>query len=140
MKGTNTNGSAIMQKRCLRSALTVVLVLGLQGLDLGREALQGLHGLELLERQRNQGGADDDGQRDDREAPREAGRVVEEHEHVIEDVDQRLDGVGDREEVHRLGSRRRNRRWASTGSKPPWLNGLQRSTRHAASTSPRSMP
>ena len=49
--------------------------------------------------------------------------------------------VGDREAwVRRRGSRRRNRRWASTGSKPPWLNGLQRSSRHAASTSPRSMP
>ena len=33
-----------------------------------------------------------------------------------------------------------NRRCASTGSKPPWLNGLQRSTRHPARTSPRSMP
>ena len=42
--------------------------------------------------------------------------------------------------MRRAGARRRNRRWASTGSKPPWLNGLQRSSRHAASTSPRSMP
>ena len=31
-------------------------------------------------------------------------------------------------------------RCACTGSKPPWLNGLQRSRRQAASTSPRSMP
>ena len=30
----------------------------------------------------------------------------------------------------------RNRRWAATGSKPPWLNGLQRSSRHPASTRP----
>ena len=31
-------------------------------------------------------------------------------------------------------------RCACTGSKPPWLNGLQRSRRQPASTSPRSMP
>ena len=34
----------------------------------------------------------------------------------------------------------RKRRCASTGSKPPWLHGLQRSSRQPASTSPRSMP
>ena len=40
----------------------------------------------------------------------------------------------------RVGGGERNRRWASTGSKPPWLHGLQRSRRQPASTSPRSMP
>ena len=29
---------------------------------------------------------------------------------------------------------------ADTGSYPPWLNGLHRRRRHAASTAPRSMP
>ena len=33
-----------------------------------------------------------------------------------------------------------NSRWSSTGSNPPWLQGLQRSSRQPASTSPRSMP
>ena len=38
------------------------------------------------------------------------------------------------------GDRGAKTRCACTGSKPPWLNGLQRSRRQAASTSPRSMP
>ncbi len=33
-----------------------------------------------------------------------------------------------------------NSRWSSTGSKPPWLHGLHRSSRQPARTSPRSMP
>ena len=33
-----------------------------------------------------------------------------------------------------------NHRWFSTGSNPPWLKGLHRSSRQPASTVPRSMP
>ncbi len=38
------------------------------------------------------------------------------------------------------GARVLKSRWCSTGSKPPWLKGLQRTSRQAARTSPRSMP
>jgi hypothetical protein len=68
--------------------------------------------------------------------------MVEELEHRLEDIDERLEDVGKEEHVHALaaGARGLKNRWASTGSTPPRLQGLQRSSRHPARTSPRSMP
>ena len=62
-------------------------------------------------------------------------------EHRLADVDQRLEDVGDVSAHGLRGSARaRNSVWFSTKSTPPWLHGLQRSTRQAASTTPRSTP
>ena len=69
--------------------------------------------------------------------------VVEEHEHVIEHVDQRLDGVGDREDVHLVSASRgrRNRRWASHGIKAAVAERVAaQQPATPPSTSPRSMP
>src|SRR5438067_1971208 len=70
---------------------------------------------------------DDERRGHDRPGPREAEVRVEPVEdvthHGLELADDR-DGVDD----HR------------TGSKPPWLHGLQRSSRHAASALPRMRP
>ena len=59
--------------------------------------------------------------------------VVQHREQPVGRVDQRLEDVCE-DEGHR------NRRCALTGSYPPWLNGLQRSSRQTASTKPRSGP
>ena len=64
--------------------------------------------------------------------------VVEERQDRLDHVDQRLEDVGEDGHGARCGAAGRapNRRCASTGSKPPWLNGLQRSRRQPARTSP----
>src|SRR5919202_179304 len=89
--------------RLLLETLLVVLVLGLQLLELQRDPLHRLHRADLLERQRDEGRADDDRQEDDREAPAEADVVVEEQHHALERVDERLEDVGDREHHGRAG-------------------------------------
>jgi hypothetical protein len=123
----------------LVQALLVVLVLRLQFLDVGRQALKRLHRLELLQGQRQQRRAHHDRQADDRQAPAAAHDVVvDEHQDRLEDVDERLEDVRVDERHHEV--RGRKTRCCSTGSKPPWLHGLQRSRRQAASTRPRSMP
>jgi hypothetical protein len=67
---------------------------------------------------------------------------VEELQHRLEDVDQRLEDVGGDEHAQALGAGLRglNSRWSSTRSTPPWLQGLHRSNRQPARISPRSMP
>ena len=132
----------------LVEALLVVLVLVLERLDLRLESRHRLHRLELLERQRQQRRADEQRQRDDRRAPADPDVVVEELEDPLEDIDQGLEDVGEEEhgdqecDAGMRGARggRRNKVCADTGSYPPWLKGLQRSSRHPASTEPRSMP
>ena len=67
--------------------------------------------------------------------------VVKEEEHYLRHVDQRLEDVGDQqghEEGFRSGPRKRRR--SETGSSPPSLNGLQRTSRHEARTTPRTRP
>jgi len=71
----------------LVEALLVVLVLGLQVLDLGRQVAQRLHGAELLDGEREKDDPHHDGQGDDRKAPAEP-QSVEEGDDRIENRDQ----------------------------------------------------
>ena len=124
-------------------ALLVFLVLVLDLLQLRRHPLKLLHRVKLLHCQRKQQRAHRDRQQDDRPAPRHPDAVVEELQHRLEHVDQRLEDVGGDQEHDQpmgAGARGLNRRCSSTGSKPPWLKGLHRNSRHPARTSPRSMP
>jgi hypothetical protein len=81
----------------LIETLLVVLVLRLQRLDLGRDELHAAHRLGLLDGQRHEQRADDDGQGDDREAPAEPDRAVEEEEDLLEQVDHGLQRLEDGE-------------------------------------------
>ncbi len=123
----------------LVEALLVVLVALLELLHLGRVGGQRLHRLELLERQRQQARAHEDGHGDDRPAP-----AVEHARGSAGGSTRRRRSSGwkmfARRKITGGDEGRRNKVWAETGSYPPWLNGLQRSSRHAASTEPRSMP
>ena len=119
--------------RLLLQALLVVLVLGLDLLDLRLESAQRVHRADLLDRQRQDQEPHDHRERHDRPSPAEAGVVVQPLDHPVGRVDQRLEDVRERK-VHR------NRRCSLTGSYPPWLNGLQRSSRQPASTVPRNGP
>jgi hypothetical protein len=84
--------------------LLVVLVLGLQRFQLRLQALEGLHRAELLQRQRHEQRADDHRQEHDREAPAGAQVVVEDLEHRLEHVDERLEYVrGDEHHQAPLG-------------------------------------
>jgi hypothetical protein len=78
-------------------------VLVAQFLDLRGELGHPVHRAQLLERQRQQQGADQHRERDDRETPSQPDVVVEELEDRLEDVDQRLKDVGERR-LHWLGS------------------------------------
>src|SRR6476661_569703 len=134
----------------LLHALFVVLVFGLDLFDLRLQGLQSAHPFQLFVGQRDQQGADEDRQGDDRAAPGEADRIVEEDEDLVGDVDQelrrQLEGDGQHQALasrwYSAGSTGPTRRvnLSGTGSKPPWLKGLQRSRRQAPRTSPRATP
>ena len=116
--------------------LLVLLVLLLDLLHLRRVALQVLHRVDLLHRQRDERHPDDHGQGHDRPGPREADAEVQPVERVPRRVLERRQRRRDEEAeqpVHRAVL-------VGAGSKPPWLQGLQRSTRHAASALPRTSP
>jgi hypothetical protein len=68
-------------------ALLVVLVLGLDRLQLRLHPLHLLHRVELLDGQRHEDRAHDDREQDDREAPGDPHVVVEELEDRLEDID-----------------------------------------------------
>ena len=114
--------------------LLVALVLLLDLLHLRRVALQVLHRVDLLHRQRHEQHPDDHGERDDRPRPREVERAVEPVENVARDVLERVAGSPRGREDASSGSPRR------AGSKPPWLHGLQRRSRQPASALPRTRP
>src|SRR6201987_540594 len=107
--------------------LLVVLVLLLDLLHLRRVLLQRLHRVDLLDRERHEQHPHHDGDRHDRPRPGEAGVVVEPVENVLHHGLELADDR-DRVEDHR------------TGSKPPWLQGLQRSRRQPARRLPRTRP
>ena len=79
----------------LLHALFVVFVLRLDLLDLRLQRLHRAHPFQLFVGERDQQGAGDDRQGDDRHPPAEADVVVEELEDRVGDVDQRLQDVGD---------------------------------------------
>jgi hypothetical protein len=83
-------------------ALPVRAVLLAQPLDLRGDLGHPVHRAQLLERQRQQQGADQHRERDDRETPSQPDVVVKELEDRLEDVDQRLEDVGERG-LHWLG-------------------------------------
>jgi hypothetical protein len=134
----------------LLHALFVVFVFGLDLFDLRLQDLQRTHPFELFVGQRDQQRAGRDSESDDRAAPGEADGVVEEDEDFVGDVDEELRGEldGDRGHQERIspwwtagstGPTRSVKRFG-TGSKPPWLKGLQRSRRQQASSRPRTTP
>src|SRR4029079_5972914 len=107
--------------------LLVALVLLLDLLHLRRVALQVLHRVDLLDRERHEEHPHHDRRTDARPRPRQAETRVEPAQDVLH---HRLELADDRDRVedHR------------TGSKPPWLQGLQRSSRQPASRLPRTRP
>jgi len=70
--------------------------------DLRGELRHPVHRAQLLERQRQQQGADEHRERDDRETPSQPDAVVKELEDRLKDVHERLEDVGERR-LHRLG-------------------------------------
>ena len=108
-------------------ALLVGLVLLLDRLHLRHVRLHPLHRLDLPHRQRDKDDSDDDRQRHDGPGPRQADRPVQPVEHVPKQV---LDRRERAEEDHAKSS------WSWAWSTPPWLQGLQRSSRQPARTDP----
>src|SRR5215216_4246346 len=96
----------VERQRLPLEALRVRAVLVAQLLDLWRELGHPVHRAQLLERQRQQQGADEHRERDDRETPAQPDVVVEDLEDRLEDVDQRLEDVGE-SSLHWLRSLRR---------------------------------
>ncbi len=103
--------------------LLVRLVLLLNLLHLRREPLQVLHRVDLPHGERHEQDPDDHRQRDDRPRPRQADAEVQ----PVEDVPRRM--LERRERVRHEDEREVAHR---TGSNPPRLHGLQRSSRQPA--------
>jgi hypothetical protein len=80
--------------------LAIVLVLLLDLLHLRLELLEGPHRLDLLDGQRQDQQAGEEGEADDRHAPPEADVVVEEEDHRLRRIDQRLEDVRDDDRDH----------------------------------------
>ncbi len=140
---------AVERHHLALQAFLVALVLLLQRLELGRVLLQVAHRADLLDRERQDQQARDEGESDDRHAPGDADVIAEEEEHGLGRVDQRLQDVGEHHQAGApvLGSewsqsrwRSRNRLRSESSSTPPWLHGLQRASRQAATTVPRTIP
>ena len=99
----------------LLHALFVVFVFLLDLLDLRLQGLQRAHPFQLFVGQRDQQRPDADRQGDDRAAPGEADRVVEEDEDLVGDVDQELRGELESERQHQAFTSP----WYSAGSTGP---------------------
>jgi hypothetical protein len=80
--------------------LPVALVLPLDLLHLRRMRLQVLHRVDLADDERDEADPDEDRQRHDRPAPRQADAVVEEVEEVPEDVLERAERAGEQRGDH----------------------------------------
>jgi hypothetical protein len=87
---------AVEPHHLLLHALAIVLVLLLDLLHLRLQRLQRPHPLQLPVGERQDRGAGDDGEQDDRHPPAES-KIVEEVEDGVGDVDQRLQHVGRRD-------------------------------------------
>src|SRR6185437_2205026 len=107
--------------------LAILLVLLLDLLHLRRMLLQRLHRMDLPDRQRHEDHPHDDRRGHDRPGPRQADVRVEEVEDVLHHVLE-LAEDGDRGDDHR------------TGSNPPRLHGLHRSSRQPARALPLTRP
>ena len=101
--------------------------------------LERAHRADLLQRQRQDRDPGDHREEDDREAPARPDVVVEELQDRVRHVHQRLEDVCRRNHAGAPG-RGLNNVCASTGSQPPWLNGLHRASRQAARRTPRDGP
>ena len=111
--------------------LAVAAVLLLELADLGLQRLHAAHRLLLLDRQRHEREAHEEGEQDDRPRPRRARDVVDVDEGPAQRVRDRPDRRRAREdEAHR----------GLTGSYPPRLQGLQRRRRQTARAEPRTNP
>ena len=119
--------------------LLVVLPLLLERLHLGRVRLQVLHRVDLLDGDRHEEDAHEHGEDDDRPRPGEPDRLVQPDQDPLEEVLERAQRVGEREDLERsrgcsVSWRRRPKRASSARSTPPWLHGLQRRIRQPAKT------
>ena len=110
----------------LVQALAVALVLRLDRLHLRHVRLHALHRVDLLDHDRHERDPDDDRQRDDRPAPREADRVVQVLEQPRERVLDRAEDPGD--DHASPGSRRRR---GSRGCSAAAASRLQRPAHEA---------
>src|SRR6185503_1505935 len=119
----------------------VVLPALLDLLHLRRVRLEVLHRVDLPHHHGHEHDPDEDDEGHDRPRPGEPGRAVEPLEERGEEVLERLQGIGQADDHARLPcSRSRKSERSATWSTPPWLHGLQRSSRQPATIPPRTSP